>query len=271
MPPPLTTERLTLLPYSLATEAHLDGLVAAWDDPEVWRYVGAGRDGFCRADLDRALERAKERGLLDGELLVVRTSDGAVLGACGLYPSWLDGGLPDETDLGYRFGRAFWARARATGWRRRPRSCAGERRSEASTGSAAMRSLSTWPVTRSCSALVSRSAKHDRFRPIRRVPRTGTSGPCRSRRTGRDNKVEFRGRVPHPARGATVLHAVATADRQDAPAPAPSPTRASPPHHHDPAARLSAKPNPKRHVARLRVLRLQLVGQLALVRSGPRA
>lgn len=108
MPPPLTTERLTLLPYSLATEAHLDGLVAAWDDPEVWRYVGAGRDGFCRADLDRALERAKERGLLDGELLVVRTSDGAVLGACGLYPSWLDGGLPDETDLGYRFGRAFW-------------------------------------------------------------------------------------------------------------------------------------------------------------------
>jgi len=108
MPPPLTTERLTLLPYSLATEAHLDGLVAAWDDSEVWRYVGAGRDGFCRADLDGALERAKERGLLDGELLVVRTSDGAVLGACGLYPSWLDGGPPDETDLGYRFGRAFW-------------------------------------------------------------------------------------------------------------------------------------------------------------------
>ncbi len=117
MPPPLTTERLTLLPYSLATEAHLDGLVAAWDDPEVWRYVGAGRDGFCRADLDGALERAKERGLLDGELLVVRTSDGAVLGACGLYPSWLDGGTPDETDLGYRFGRAFWGQGYGGGGR----------------------------------------------------------------------------------------------------------------------------------------------------------
>lgn len=114
MPPPLTTERLTLLPYSLATEAHLDGLVAAWDDPEVWRYVGAGRDGFCRADLDRALQRAKERGLLDGELFVVRTSDGALLGACGLYPSWLDGGLPDETD---RPGLPVWPRVLGPGLR----------------------------------------------------------------------------------------------------------------------------------------------------------
>ncbi|MCW2675461.1 MAG: Protein N-acetyltransferase, RimJ/RimL family, partial [Modestobacter sp.] len=49
MPVPLTTARLTLLPWSLATDAHKDGLVTAWDDPEVWRYVGAGRDGFTRA------------------------------------------------------------------------------------------------------------------------------------------------------------------------------------------------------------------------------
>jgi hypothetical protein len=31
-----------------------------------------------------------------------------VLGVCGLYPSWFDGGDPDETDLGYRYGRAAW-------------------------------------------------------------------------------------------------------------------------------------------------------------------
>lgn len=108
MPVPLTTARLTLLPWSLATDAHKDGLVTAWDDPEVWRYVGAGRDGFTRADLDGALERAAERGSLDDELLVIRTSDDTVLGICGLYPSSIDGGDPDETDLGYRYGRLSW-------------------------------------------------------------------------------------------------------------------------------------------------------------------
>lgn len=110
MPLPLTTARLTLLPWSLATEEHREGLVAAWDDPEVWRYVVRldGRDGFDRATLDRALQRAQERRLLDDELLVVRNSDRAVLGVCGLYPSWLDDGAPDDTDLGYRYGRAFW-------------------------------------------------------------------------------------------------------------------------------------------------------------------
>ena len=108
MPTLLTTARLTLLSWSLATEAHKDGLVMAWDDPEVWRYVGGGRDGFTRADLDGALERAVERGTLGDELLVVRTSDDTVLGVCGLYPASIDGGEPDETDLGYRYGRLSW-------------------------------------------------------------------------------------------------------------------------------------------------------------------
>jgi RimJ/RimL family protein N-acetyltransferase len=108
MPPPLTTARLTLVPWSVATEAHKDGLVAAWDDPEVWKYVGAGRDAFTRADLDRGYARAGQLGLLDRELIVVRTVDEAVLGVCGLYPSWFDEGDPDETDLGYRYGRAAW-------------------------------------------------------------------------------------------------------------------------------------------------------------------
>jgi RimJ/RimL family protein N-acetyltransferase len=108
VPVPLTTARLTLLPWSLATDAHKDALVAAWDDPEVWRYVGAGRDRFTRADLDRGYARAERLGLLDSELVVVRTVDGAVLGVCGLYPSWFDDGDPDDTDLGYRYGRAAW-------------------------------------------------------------------------------------------------------------------------------------------------------------------
>jgi RimJ/RimL family protein N-acetyltransferase len=108
MPVPLTTARLTLLPWSLATEAHKGGLVMAWDDPEVWRYVGGGRDGFTRADLDAALERAAERGTLDDELLVIHTSDDTVLGVCGLYPASIDGGNPDAIDLGYRYGRLSW-------------------------------------------------------------------------------------------------------------------------------------------------------------------
>lgn len=108
MPPPLVTARLTLLPWSLATEAHHAGLVGAWDDPEVWRYVGSGRASFARADLDRALAWAPEQSLLDDELLVVRNEDGVVLGTAGLYPSWLDGGEMGQTDLGYRLGRACW-------------------------------------------------------------------------------------------------------------------------------------------------------------------
>ncbi|NDI49828.1 GNAT family N-acetyltransferase [Goekera deserti] len=108
MPVPLTTARLTLLPWALTTEAHRDGLVTAWDDPEVWHWVGAGRDGFTRADLDSAIERATAQGRLDDEFLVVRTCDGTVLGVCGLYPSSNDGGDPAEWDLGYRYGRLSW-------------------------------------------------------------------------------------------------------------------------------------------------------------------
>jgi RimJ/RimL family protein N-acetyltransferase len=108
MPAPLRTARLTLLPWPVATETHKDGLVTAWDDPDVWRYVGGGRDGFTRGDLDGALERAAEQGTLHDELLVIRTSDDAVLGVCGLYPASIDGGDMDDTDLGYRYGRLSW-------------------------------------------------------------------------------------------------------------------------------------------------------------------
>lgn len=106
MPPPLVTERLRLLPYSVVTDAQLDGLVAAWDDPKVWRYVGAGPDSFTRADLDGAMRRAGEH--LRDELIVIRTGDGVVIGVCGLYPARLDGVETSEIELGYRFGRAFW-------------------------------------------------------------------------------------------------------------------------------------------------------------------
>lgn len=112
MPPPLATGRLTLLPYSVVTDAQLDELVAAWDDPEVWRYVGAGRDSFTRADLDSAMRRAGEH--LRDELIVVRTGDGVVIGVCGLYPARLDGVETGEIELGYRFGRAFWGQGYGT-------------------------------------------------------------------------------------------------------------------------------------------------------------
>ena len=102
------TARLTLLPWSLATEAHKEGLVTAWNDPEVWRYVGGGREGFSRADLDGALKRAVEQGTLRDEFLVMRASDDTVLGVCGLYPASIDGGDPNDTDLGYRYGRVSW-------------------------------------------------------------------------------------------------------------------------------------------------------------------
>ena len=85
---PLRTARLTLLPWSLAREAH--------------------KDGFTRADLDRALERAAGRGTLQDELLVVRISDDTVLGVCGLHAASIAGGDPGETDLGYRYGRPSW-------------------------------------------------------------------------------------------------------------------------------------------------------------------
>ena len=71
-------------------------------------YVGGGRDGFTRGDLDGALERAAEQGTLHDGLLVIRTFDDAVLGVCGLYSASIDGGDPDETDLGYRYGRLSW-------------------------------------------------------------------------------------------------------------------------------------------------------------------
>jgi hypothetical protein len=76
-----------------------DGLVTIWDDPQGWRYVGGGRDGFTRGDLDRALERAAEQGTLHDELLVVRSFADAVLGVCGLHSTWIDGGDPRWREL----------------------------------------------------------------------------------------------------------------------------------------------------------------------------
>lgn len=106
MPPPLTTARLTLSRLIDASPAQLDALVAAWDDPEVFRYVGVGRTGFTHEDLARGLGRFQELAthVPWGPLLVVRTGDDVVLGETGLYP------VPgsDEIELGHRYGRFAW-------------------------------------------------------------------------------------------------------------------------------------------------------------------
>lgn len=110
MPPPLTTARLTLIRLIDASDAQLDALVAAWDDPEVFRYVGVGRTGFTHEYLARGLARFRELYAVHqwGPLLVVRTSDGAVLGETGLYPAMDEGVDTGEIELGHRYGRAYW-------------------------------------------------------------------------------------------------------------------------------------------------------------------
>ena len=110
MPRVLTTARLTLIPLLSATVEQQDALIEAWNHPEVFRYVGFGRTGFTREDLDRSLARFGE--LADrkpwGPLMVLRTSDGAVLGETGLYPARDDGVDTGEIELGHRYGPTAW-------------------------------------------------------------------------------------------------------------------------------------------------------------------
>ncbi len=38
----IVTPRLRLVPTPLTTPAQREALARAWDDPEVWRYLGSG-------------------------------------------------------------------------------------------------------------------------------------------------------------------------------------------------------------------------------------
>jgi ribosomal-protein-alanine N-acetyltransferase len=107
----ICTPRLRLLPTELATPAQREALARAWDDPEVWRYIGSGEHRrVVVADIERGfaylaalpVERRIE------ERLVV-THAGEVVGTVGVYPARPWDPADCEHELGYRLGRAFWA------------------------------------------------------------------------------------------------------------------------------------------------------------------
>ncbi len=111
VPPPLVTERLVLRPLQPQDGA---ALWEQWNDPLVWRYVGAGvLPSRERIERGAALlgRMYLERGW--SGLLVSRRSDGRVLGECGLYPWRQEGRETGQVELGYRFGREHWGQGYA--------------------------------------------------------------------------------------------------------------------------------------------------------------
>jgi ribosomal-protein-alanine N-acetyltransferase len=107
--PPLHCGRLDLRRLSGADHEALAGV---FGDPEVMRFVGAGRrpldDAAVAAALVRAEEHWDERGF--GPLAVVERASGRLVGEAGL--QLLEGG-PD-VELTYTFARAAWGRGYAT-------------------------------------------------------------------------------------------------------------------------------------------------------------
>ena len=117
----LETPRLTLRPLSAGD---LDALAPYYADREVMRFIGSGRtlagDEVAVA-LDRMIERHARDGF--GQLAVVRTSDGRVLGRVGFLvwdtTTWTPSALADspaehEIELGWKLGREHWGRGYAT-------------------------------------------------------------------------------------------------------------------------------------------------------------
>jgi [ribosomal protein S5]-alanine N-acetyltransferase len=129
----LETERLTLRRMD---ETDLDFFIDIHRDPEVARYIGAGnprprsetetwfkdiQDSYANANL--------------GQLTVIRKSDGARIGRCGLSDAVIERAEPEGRirkgwffsahapsgfdveplpELGYTFGRAFWGQGYAS-------------------------------------------------------------------------------------------------------------------------------------------------------------
>jgi RimJ/RimL family protein N-acetyltransferase len=111
VPPPLVTECLVLRPLQPEDGA---ALWEQWNDPLVWRYIGAGVLP-ARERIERAAALLGQMYLERGwsGLLVSRRSDGRVLGECGLYPWRQDGRETGQVELGYRFGREHWGQGYA--------------------------------------------------------------------------------------------------------------------------------------------------------------
>jgi ribosomal-protein-alanine N-acetyltransferase len=104
------TDRLILRPLEAAD---LDAFARMFADPEVVRYVGDGTTATsdeAREWLARRIGQYAADGR--GMLAVVRRSDGAVIGRCGLTRWTIDGVVEDE--VGYLLDRAVWGFGYAT-------------------------------------------------------------------------------------------------------------------------------------------------------------
>ena len=103
----LTTARLRLRLFLAADLPHYAKLNA---DPEVMAYLGGPMTEAQSDGIARGAQRAFLRSGI-GKIAVERQSDGAFIGMCGLsFEPW----YPDEVEIGWRLGRAFWGQGYAT-------------------------------------------------------------------------------------------------------------------------------------------------------------
>ena len=102
MPLPLQTPRMTLRSPRVEDA---EALLAVFGDPEAMRYVGDGRtrnlEQLCRA-IAQGIVLESECGF--NMFVVVRRTDGQVLGDCGL-SVWRPTG---EIEIGWRFAKEYW-------------------------------------------------------------------------------------------------------------------------------------------------------------------
>ncbi len=117
----LETERLVLRPMSIDD---LDVLAGFYSDPEVMRYLGAGRT-LDRDEAETSLRRMLRNFELDGfgQLALERTADGEGIGRCGFLVWDVPTLTPTtereatgltELEIGYALGRDFWGQGYAT-------------------------------------------------------------------------------------------------------------------------------------------------------------
>src|SRR4030095_15550539 len=108
----LETERLVLRRF---TDADLDLLVELDGDPEVMRYITAGRPTSREESRDEVLPaflRYYQRFPGYGFWAAVEKATGQFLGWFHLRPP--EGAGPDEPELGYRLRRSAWGKGYAT-------------------------------------------------------------------------------------------------------------------------------------------------------------
>ena len=106
--PRIETERLILLP---PTMEDLDGLAAAWGDPDVTRYLPGGRPRSrerTAAGLQEFIRHWDEHGF--GFWSLLYKADGGWIGYCGLQH------VPDrpEVELAYGLAKPYWGQGFTT-------------------------------------------------------------------------------------------------------------------------------------------------------------